>query len=321
MFSSGNGGTLGFSSLNINLVPKGAMLSSNNGGANPNNLVANNFRPLLGYSDLDIDTSNGYANYNSLQVTWVRSKGRYNINMNYTYGKAMGIVGFYDQFNLADNYGVLPSNRTHLFNAAYSIQLPNPTKNMIAGGFANGWQLSGITQLESGPNLTGYQGQNFGMNLGGAIIPGSISALNPTGIAISNVSLLGTPDIQLNPMIVSGCNPRGGPGAHQFINGNCFTPPTQVGQNGGTILPPIYGPGFFNWDLALFKNFKIREGKTLQFRFDGYNFLNHPLWSFNGGNLGLSFNPTSLQQSDPLFGQTTFKQGHRIIEMAVKFMF
>ncbi len=27
-----------------------------------------------------------------MQITWVRTKGRYTINMNYTYGKAMGIV-------------------------------------------------------------------------------------------------------------------------------------------------------------------------------------------------------------------------------------
>jgi hypothetical protein len=37
--------------------------------------------------------------------------------------------------------------------------------------------------------------------------------------------------------------------------------------------------------------------------------------------MGLSFNPTTLQQNDPVFGETTFKQGHRIIEMAVKFIF
>jgi hypothetical protein len=309
--STGNGGTLGFASLNINLVPKGAMWSSNNGGVDPNTLVADRFRPLLGYTDLDIVTSNGYYNYNSMQVTWVRSKGRYNLNMNYTYGKAMGIVGFYDQFNLADNYGVLPNNRTHLFNAAYSIQLPSP-KGRLANGIAGGWQLSGITQLESGPNLTGQQGQNFGMNLNSAKIPG-------TTFNISNVSLLGTPDMQLNPLLT--CNPRSGLGPHQYINGNCFAVPDQIGQNGGTILPPIYGPAFFNWDMALFKNFKIREGKTLQFRFDGYNWMNHPLWSFNGGNLGLSFDPTTLKQNDPVFGDTTFKQGHRIIEMAVKFLF
>ncbi len=77
---------------NINLVPVGAMLSSKNGGVDPNSLNANNFRPLLGFSDLNLATNKVWANYNALQVTWVRTKGRYTINMNYTYGKAMGIV-------------------------------------------------------------------------------------------------------------------------------------------------------------------------------------------------------------------------------------
>lgn len=125
--------------------------------------------------------------------------------------------------------------------------------------------------------------------------------------------------INLSPILT--CSPTSHLGPHQYINGNCFAPPTQVNQNGGTILPPVYGPGFFDWDMALFKNFKIHESKTLQFRVDGYNWLNHPLWSFNGANLGLSFDPTTLQQNDPVFGTTTTKQGHRIIQMAVKFTF
>ena len=88
------------------------------------------------------------------------------------------------------------------------------------------------------------------------------------------------------------------------------------------MIPPIYGPHFFNWDLALFKNFKITESKSLQLRFNGYNFLNHPLWSFyNGGNLSLGFNPNTLQVNTPEFGTTTTKQGHRIIQMAVRFVF
>ena len=118
---------------NINLVPVGAMLSSRNGGVDPNSLTADNFRPLKGFSDLPLATNGAYANYNALQVTWVRQKGRYTINMNYTHGKAMGIVNSgipanpnLDQFNLANNYGVQPANRKHIFNAAYSIELGNP---------------------------------------------------------------------------------------------------------------------------------------------------------------------------------------------------
>src|SRR5437773_1994977 len=62
---------------NINLVPVGALLSSNNGGVDPASLDANKFRPLLGFNDLYLATNRGWANYNSLQVTWVRTKGRY----------------------------------------------------------------------------------------------------------------------------------------------------------------------------------------------------------------------------------------------------
>jgi hypothetical protein len=292
------------------------MLSSKNGGADPNKLVADQFRPLSGYSNLDLATNNGYAHYNSLQVTWLRSKGRYTINMNYTFGKAMGIVGangrLSDEFNLKNNYGVLSSNRTHIFNAAYSIELGNPSNNRLAGALVNGWQVSGLTQLQSGPNLTGYQNQNFGMNLNSAKIPG-------TTFNISNVSLLGTPNIQLNPILT--CNPTTGLTERQYINADCFAVPTEIGQNGPTLLPPIYGPGFFNFDLGIFKSFKITESKSFQFRFEGYNILNHPLWSFNGGNLGLSFDANTLKVNNPNFGITTDKQGHRIIMLAFKFIF
>jgi hypothetical protein len=299
----------------INLVPVGAMLSSKNGGVDPNGLTANNFRPLAGFSDVDLATNNLYANYNALQVTWVRSKGRYNINLNYTFGKAMGIVNSQlDSFNLVNDYGVQPGNRTHIFNAAYSIELGSPAHDKIVGGFVNGWQLSGITQLQSGVNLTGLSGgNNFGMSLNSYKMPG-------TTFNVSNVALLGTNAIQLNP--IETCNPAKNLAPQQFINPSCFSFPTQVGENGGSVLPPIYGPWFVNSDLGLFKNFQISENKKLQFRVDGYNFLNHPLWSFyNGENLTLGFDGGTGAVNTPLFGTTTDKQGHRIIQLAVKFYF
>jgi hypothetical protein len=298
---------------NINLVPVGAMLASRNGGADPNNLTADNFRPLLGFSNLFLATNNAYASYNALQVTWLRTKGRYTINMNYAFGKAMGIVNpALDQYNLSNNYGVQAGNRTHIFNAAYSIELGNPARDKILGGFVNGWQLSGITQLQSGPNLTGIQGQNFGMNLNSYKIPG-------TTFNVSNVALLGTPNIQLNPVLT--CDPTAGLAAHQYINASCFSAPTAIGQNGPSVLPAIYGPAFFNSDLGLFKNFTFKESKKLQLRFNGTNFLNHPLWSFNGSNLSLGFDGNTGKLNTPLFGTVTQKQGHRIIQAAVKFYF
>ena len=117
------------------------------------------------------------------------------------------------------------------------------------------------------------------------------------------------------------CNPTSNLAPHQYINASCFAIPTGTGQNGPT-LPAVYGPAFFNSDLGLFKNFKIREGMKLQFRVDGYNFLNHPLWSFNGaGNLTLGYNGSTGQLNSPNFGFTTQKQGHRVVQLAVKFTF
>jgi hypothetical protein len=150
------------------------------------------------------------------------------------------------------------------------------------------------------------------MNLNGAKIPG-------TTYNISNVSILGTSDIALQPLLT--CNPTSNLAPHQYINPSCFAVPTTVGLNGPSVLPAIYGPSFFNSDLGIFKNFQFGESRKLQFRFDGYNFLNHPLWSFNGSNLALGFDQSTLKVNTPNFGSVTEKQGNRVIQLAVKFYF
>jgi len=314
---------------NINLVPVRAML----GQVNPATANPDQFRPIQGYQDINLATNNLYSNYNALQVTWARQKGRYVIQANYSFQKAMGIVSpnggqaTLDPFDLSQNYGVQPGDRRHLFNISYSLELGSPLHgNRIAQGVINNWQLSGITTVESGANLTYNSGTSdrFNMQLNGAILPGSISTANPQGIAIGNQSILGTNAIQLNPIIT--CNPLANLGPHQYINGSCFAPPTQVGVNGPTLLPAFYGPAFFNWDLGLFKNFPIKEKMKLQFRLQMYNWMNHPLWSFpNGNNLTLQFNqgPNGgpITQTNSSFGTTTVKQGNRVIELAVKFYF
>lgn len=318
--------TYGGAGSNINLVPLGAML----GASNPGNADANNYRPLQGYGDLNEATNNLYSNYNALQASWAHNSRYYTIEANYTWQKALGIVlPTIDPFNLASNYGVEPTDRRQLFNAAYSVDLGNRVHmNRLANGAANGWQFSGITQLESGANIT-YGGAynvntNYNMTLNGAIIPGSVSSTNPDGIPISNQSILGTNAQQLNPLVT--CNPSAHLAAHQFVNASCFAAPTTPGTNGPTLVPVSYGPRYVNSDLAVYKNFDISEKKKLQFRAQAYNFLNHPLYSFaSANNLTLQFtqDPVTQQitQTNPNFGITTEKQGARTVEFAAKFYF
>ncbi|HLV86346.1 MAG TPA: carboxypeptidase-like regulatory domain-containing protein [Candidatus Sulfotelmatobacter sp.] len=333
--SGGNGGSLGsggggFATYDINLIPVGAITAyaASHGNVDPNTLATSTFYPLQGYSDIDVTTNNGRANYNALQATWARTRGRYTLDLNYTYSKAEGVVNdgssrAADIFDINKSIGVLPNSRKHLFNAVYSVELPIAKNiNKYAGGVVNGWQVSGIVQLQSGPNLTAYQNQNYGMSYVGTAANNGIAVVPGTNFALNNISLLGTNEIQLNPIVT--CNPASGLKTHQYVNGSCFAAPSQVGQNGPFVLPAIYGPAYFNWDMALFKNFAITESQKLQFRFNFYNWMNHPLWSFNGNNLGLTFQQDAtgaFTQSNSNFGYVTQKQGHRIIEMGVKYYF
>jgi hypothetical protein len=91
-------------------------------------------------------------------------------------------------------------------------------------------------------------------------------------------------------------------------------------------MPVAYGPGFFNSDLSIFKNFRFSETRKLQLRAQAYNFLNHPLYSFpTGSNLTLQFvqDPATqkITQANSNFGKTTQKQGARIVEFGAKIYF
>ena len=329
--------TQGGAGSNINMVPLGAMLTA----GNPGNANANLYRPLQGYGDLNLATNNLYGNYNALQIAWARRSKLTTLQANYTWQKALGIVGpLNNPFNLASNYGILPSDRRQLFNAAYSVDLGSRVHvNPFVNGTLNGWQVSGITQVESGANIT-YGGNytnnantNYAMGLScvgaaclqsGAIIPGSVTGANPTGIAINNQSILGTNAAQLNPYVT--CNPNSGLSAHQYVNASCFAPPITPGKNGPAMIPVSYGPRYINSDLAVYKNFTMSESRSLQIRVQAYNFLNHPLYSFpNGSNLTLQFtqDPATLKitQANANFGKATQKQGARTMEFAAKFYF
>jgi len=108
------------------------------------------------------------------------------------------------------------------------------------------------------------------------------------------------------------------------VNGSCFELPTQQGHNGPMVPGEMFGPAFFNSDLSLFKNFQLSEARKIQFRFSMYNFLNHPLTSYNpaggDGNLTLSFTSAG-KLNNPTFGYADFLNGNRSIQLVLKFFF
>ena len=287
------------------------------------------FRPW-GYSGLYVFRHASYSNYNGMVAQWIKQTGPAVFTLNYTWSHVLGIRdgnndngqgsgAALDAFNLYNNYGTLAFNRFHLFNASYVINLPSPIHgNPFLGGVVNGWQVSGVTQYQTGPPLQALTGKGLNASFAGE----------------TSQSILGTDGIALEPILT--CNPGEGLKSGQYFNPNCFSMPYRdangVGHNGTLIWPTIHGPGFFDSDLGVYKNFKIRESQSVQFRFTAFNFLNHPIRQFGLGNdVNLSFGCplsggcSSVSQFTNTNKDTTgvpkYTVGNRNLEFALKYMF
>jgi hypothetical protein len=333
---------------NLNILPAGTLFSQaniglfgdKNGAATTSAPGISQLYPYALYGSIHEINHNEYSNYNSMQASWNKQSGHFNFLANYTFSKALGIrgenggAGVADQTNVANNYGVLPNDRTHLFNAAYSYQEGSLLHgNKLLGGLVNGWQISGITQFQSGIPLQANSSTNFNMNGNfplNTLLPNGVN-LCPDAMkncqGLNSDAITGTPSITAQPILT--CDPSKNLAKNQYINGACFAEPTP-GNNGPFIFPYIKGPAFFDSDLSLFKNFQISESKKVQFRFSAYNWLNHPLASFNpaGGdnNLSLNFgtatNPgAGVGKAQPTFGYADYLNGNRSVQLTLKFFF
>src|SRR5262245_776219 len=332
---------------NINVVPENSP-----GCLNLANTNCDQFRVYPGYQNINYYTHVDRQNYNSLQMTLSRQTGRYGLMATYTFSKALGQLGagqgaggdIFDK--QGRNYGILSYDRTHVFNVAYSLEAPDIARNWLNSdskmlrGALDGWQVSGILQMASGYplqansfnfRLTGNLQQCRDIatcqpNANGTFNAADLVTLYPVG---NSRAIVGTTNTSAQPFIT--CDPRENLGENQFMNLNCFAPPSP-GRNGNYLFPYLKGPGFFNSDLSLFKNFRLAEKKKLQFRLSANNILNHPLRALTTDNLTLEYvtdNPKSaapklVPSANTLnrFGRVTDnKTGRRIVTLAVKFYF
>ncbi len=293
---------------NINRVPEGAMLDNPDGNVN-------DYRPFSNYGAINRLNHGFWSNYHSLQSTFTKQMGRVNLFAAYTFSKVLGIRGgasgdTADNLHVENNYGVLKYDRTHMFNVAYVLDVPNwHGTNKFIRGVLNNWQISGISTYASGVELAASGRVNF--NLSGQLADGS---------AIKATSITGTDSIKPMPFLV--CDPSKNLADGQYVNGDCFAPPSR-GHNGVFTFPYLRGPALFSHDLSVFKNFPIGDGsKRIQFRFSAYNFINHPLDSFRNGdtNLHLTFDETG-KQTNERFGYVGQKVGRRVVQLGLKFYF
>ena len=104
-------------------------------------------------------------------------------------------------------------------------------------------------------------------------------------------------------------NPRDGKPA---FNTALFSLPA-LGQLGTASRRSFYGPGISNFDLALVKDLRVKESKSLQIRLEAFNAFNHAQF----------FGPAAVNGniSSPDFGHIVSVAPPRIVQLATKFSF
>jgi hypothetical protein len=336
---------------NVNAIPIGGLYKPNpytgqiltptgtNPATGPASVVSSagasqvdQYRPLntalVQYAAIDVPRHNLFSNYNGLQVGLTRQTGHILFNLNYTWSRALGIQGELgtgepaNPFNVWDDYGPESFDRTNIINASYTYEVGSPVHNKLAAEFVNGWEIAGISNFQSGPDIvTTTNSPGFGIN-------GTIGPAGASQIAITNTVYLGTPDVSLQPTLL--CDPHTGRGPRQFINGNCFGTPNLL-QNGPYQLPTFRGPSFFNTDLSAQKSFAIVGQQNIQLRLSAFNFINHALTTFTSdfpneytlnltNTAGNGFNQGTNNPSTG-FGTTPYEIGRRVVEFSIKYNF
>ncbi len=236
----------------------------------------------------------GNSIFHSLQVkAEKRFTGRVSFLGSFVWGKSIDdadseIPGSYESFGAQDERNLRLERGLSFFDV----------RRRLSGGFVysipnapalrpllKDWQLTGDLTFQDG------------------------TPLNPVYYS-TDFANSGTPN---RPNVVPGVSvnlPASQRNADHFFNVNAFSDPAPFtfGNAGRDILP---GPGNAVVDAALHRQFFIQEGKTIQFRAEVFNMLNHP-------NIGI---PGPYPDFGPFFGKAFSAGDPRRMQFALRFDF
>jgi hypothetical protein len=275
-----------FNESNVFITASGQTINGTRGPLGPN------------FGSDALETAIGNSNYNSLQITLRHTSGPLQLLAAYTYSKSID-----QSSNLGEEVNPLnPSlsralsafDITQNFVVSYNYQLPFARLFHAANRLTEGWELSGITRFSTGFPVTLI---NYGDN--------SLLGAEPNGINNYGVD---EPDVAPGSLNLNH-NPRNG---QPYFNAALFSN-NALGTPGNASRRYFYGPGMENFDMALLKNLRLTESKSVQFRLEAFNVFNHAQF----------FGPQAVDGniSSGTFGQVVSAAAPRLVQLGAKFVF
>ncbi len=257
---------------------------------------ADQLRPYKGWSVINHREQSYSSNYHGLQLGLNRSFARgLMTQVAYTWSKAIdnadftgGIYGFYPNTRDARGERARASfDASHNFIASYLWDLPffRGSHNTFVSKVLAGWQYSGVVAIRTGLPIS----PELGRDIAGV---GSSARQRPFATASP---VLGRDQRNVTQWFNAA--------AYRQIANSDYGTFSPVGRN---ILS---GPGWNQFDMSFAKIIRIREGRQLELRADGFNIFNHTQFASVGTSF---FTPSSFGKITAARDPRSFMVGARI---------
>jgi hypothetical protein len=277
--------------------------------------IADPFRPFPGYGSIAYLQPAASSNYNALEIGVRRNVGGLQLNLAYTYSHSIDDSSdrydgaFVNTYDPAANRASSSFDQRHLLNFGYVWDVPFFKSPGLANKVAGGWQYSGIATFNTGtPFSVLFPNDNAGVGNGIGSTSYADIIGNPKAGVANNASTF-----------VQNFGP-------EFYNPAAFAPPEALtfGDSGRNSLR---NPDRINFDMALFKHFKVNERAAFEFRAEAFNIFNHTEWlpiagdagSAAGNGAASGVNTYSATQNG--FLHTGGAHEPRVLQLALKFLF
>jgi hypothetical protein len=267
----------------------------------------------------------GISNYDGLTLNVTRrfSKG-FQGTFNYTYSHSLddvsngGLLPYstntggdsitiqMDPHNINKNYGNSDYDFRHYISANFYYALPFKAENKALNILVNGWNTGGTIFFRTGQPFTVYNSNLNGKLFGNRTYLTRVIA-----------------DYQGGTRTCSG--PAGAGGSGNCLPTATFADYTTQSDFGNVGRNFFRGPGYFDMDFLLFKDFHIKEQMAFTLGATAYNVLNHPNFANPLNNAATdSFGTIQSSVTQPNSPYGNFQGANasaRILQLMVKFKF